>query len=105
MSHCWQTIKEDFAGACTCWTDAALSATAEEVKMCKASNDSKKITTQLKACTKTFGKCRKYEDAAITSIMSCKDNKNKLTEKVFLRLIQQRRHIYCHYSGLCSPEE
>ena len=36
---------------------------------------------RLKKCKKTFGKCRKFEDAAITTIMSCNTDTRKLTEK------------------------
>ena len=74
-------MMSNFEEACTCWTDSNMTAVSEEVKMCKASEDAKKVTAQLRECTKAFGKCRKFEDDAITSIMSCKENKDKLKEK------------------------
>merc|ERR1711910_149012 len=45
------------------------------------STEAKKIADQLKNCTKAFGKCRKYEDAAITSISACNSDSTKLTKK------------------------
>ena len=75
-------MMSSFDEACSCWTNSNLTAVAEEFKMCKVSDDAKKVTAQLRMCTKAFGKCRKFEDDAITSIMSCRENKDKLKEKV-----------------------
>ena len=72
----------DSTSACSCWTDAALAETVSAAKGCKANSEAKAIAAALQNCTKTFGKCRKFEDDAITSIMSCKDDSSKLTEKV-----------------------
>ena len=72
--------------ACACWTDAAFNKTVQAAKDCKFSTEAKKIADQLKNCTKAFGKCRKYEDAAITSIAACNSDSTKLTKKV--RLVQ-----------------
>ena len=77
-----QTMMSNFDEACSCWTNSNLTAVAEEFKTCKVADDAQKVTAQLRKCTKAFGKCRKYEDDAITSIMSCKENKDKLKEKV-----------------------
>jgi len=67
--------------ACSCWTDAAFNKTVQAAKDCKFSTEAKKIADQLKNCTKAFGKCRKYEDAAITSIAACNSDSTKLTKK------------------------
>ena len=42
----------------------------------------KDIARALKNCTKTFSKCRKYEDEAITTISACRTNPTKLKQKV-----------------------
>ena len=73
--------------ACACWTDAAFNKTVQAAKDCKFSTEAKKIADQLKNCTKAFGKCRKYEDAAITSISACNSDSTKLTKKVRLAQI------------------
>merc|ERR1712223_1027762 len=67
--------------ACSCSTDAAFNKTVQAAKDCKFSTEAKKIADQLKNCTKAFGKCRKYEDAAITSIAACNSDSTKLTKK------------------------
>lgn len=73
--------KTDSTDACSCWTNTTLAETVEAAKMCKANEEAKAIATALKNCTKTFGQCRKFEDDAITSIMSCKDDSSKLAQK------------------------
>merc|ERR550519_1132756 len=55
--------------------------TAATLKDCKASKESSATTKALKACTTAFGKCRKFEDAASTAIMSCASDSSKLTKK------------------------
>ena len=40
------------------------------------------IASSLKNCTKTFSKCRKYEDEAITIISACSTNPTELKLKV-----------------------
>ena len=42
------------------------------------------IASSLKNCTKTFSKCRKYEDEAITTILACRTNPTELKQKVRL---------------------
>ena len=73
-----KTNNED---ACSCWTAMKLNATVGELKNCKVSDETKAITTALKACTASFGKCRKFEDGAITAISSCASSTSKLTAK------------------------
>merc|ERR1711936_515704 len=51
------------------------------INTCKANKESSAITSALKACTTAFGKCRKFEDAASTAIMSCASDSSKLTKK------------------------
>ena len=77
--------------ACACWTDAAFNKTVQAAKDCKFSTEAKKIADQLKNCTKAFGKCRKYEDAAITSISACNSDSTKLTKKVRLAQILEAK--------------
>ena len=77
--------------ACACWTDAAFNKTVQAAKDCKFSTEAKKIADQLKNCTKAFGKCRKYEDAAITSIAACNSDSTKLTKKVRLAQILEAK--------------
>ena len=68
--------------ACQCWTNATLDKTVQDAKMCKFPNEAKTIAEELKNCTKTFGKCRKYEDAVVTAISACSTNSGALTQKV-----------------------
>jgi len=86
-----KTITAEYSEACTCWSGSALAAIAAEVKTCKASDQATSITAQLRKCTKAFGKCRKFEDDAITSIMSCKEDQNKLKEKA--SALQKNKNI------------
>ena len=62
---------KDTDTACTCWTGADLNKTVQAAKNCKFSTEAKAIANELKNCTKAFGKCRKYEDAAVTAITNC----------------------------------
>merc|ERR1712170_257548 len=68
------------ADACTCWSNSTLTASTA-IKSCKASDESKAITKQLNKCKSAFGTCRKYEDDAISSIVSCSSSTSKLTAK------------------------
>ena len=65
--------------ACTCWTGADFNKTVQATKSCKFSTEAKAIANELKNCTKAFGKCRKYEDAAVTAISSCTKKSTKTT--------------------------
>ena len=82
---------KNVTAACSCWTDAAFNKTVQAAKDCKFSTEAKKIADQLKNCTKAFGKCRKYEDAAITSISACNSDSTKLTKKVRLAQILEAK--------------
>jgi len=73
--------KTDTTTACTCWTSDALAMAVAEVKDCKFSKEAKAVSTALKACTKAFSTCRKFEDDASTSIASCSSDSSKLTQK------------------------
>ena len=74
--------KTNTTAACACWNGAELNKTVQAAKDCKFSTEAKTIANQLKNCTKAFGKCRKYEDDAITAITACNSNSNSLTLKV-----------------------
>ena len=70
------------ADACSCWDSFSLSKTVESVRMCKASTAADLVTAAVKNCSATFMKCRKYEDDAITTLMSCKSNPETLIKQV-----------------------
>jgi len=63
--------KTNVSDACGCWLGPKLNTTAHSLKSCKTSSSASAITTQLNKCKTAFGVCRKYEDDAITAIMSC----------------------------------
>merc|ERR1711913_93358 len=63
--------KTNVSDACGCWLGPKLNSTAHSLKSCKTSSSASAITTQLNKCKTTFGVCRKYEDDAVTAIMSC----------------------------------
>lgn len=63
--------KTNVSDACGCWLGPKLNTTAHSLKSCKTSSSASAITTQLNKCKTTFGVCRKYEDDAVTAIMSC----------------------------------
>jgi len=73
--------KTNVSDACTCWTSMTLNMTSATLKNCKASKESSAITAALKKCTSAFGKCRKFEDGAITAISSCSQTSDKMTKK------------------------
>ena len=82
MLHTGKKKKTNLTEACSCWTNSSLNEIVEAAKVCKAAAEATAITAALKKCKKTFGRCRKFEDAAITTIMSCSSDTGKLTEKV-----------------------
>jgi len=63
--------KTNVSDACGCWLGPKLNSTAHSLKSCKTSSSASAITVQLNKCKTAFAKCRKYEDDAITAIMSC----------------------------------
>merc|ERR1711936_1372831 len=63
--------KTNVSDACGCWLGPKLNTTAHSLKSCKTSSSASAITTQLNKCKTAFGVCRKYEDDAVTAIMSC----------------------------------
>jgi len=73
--------KVDPAMACSCWTNSSLTEIVDAAKMCKASNESSAIAAGLKSCKSAFSTCRKFEDDAITTIMSCNSDSSKLVTK------------------------
>jgi len=73
--------KTNVSDACTCWTGMVLNMTSATLKNCKASKESSAITAALKNCTSAFGRCRKFEDGAITAISSCTQTTDKMTKK------------------------
>merc|ERR1712001_694018 len=73
--------KTNSSDACYCWTHNNLTADIDELKTCKANNESKAITAALGKCTAAFGKCRKFEDAASTALSTCSSDTSKMTKK------------------------
>ena len=63
--------KTNVSDACGCWLGPKLNTTAHSLKSCKTSSSASAITKQLNKCKTAFGVCRKYEDDAVTAIMSC----------------------------------
>ena len=57
--------------ACACWGGAGFNKTVQAVKKCKFSKEAEKVKKAMKACSEAFRKCRKYEDAAITTVSDC----------------------------------
>merc|ERR1712241_878010 len=71
VSKSYGSSKTNVSDACGCWLSPKLNTTAHSLKTCKTSSSASAITTQLNKCKTTFGVCRKYEDDAVTAIMSC----------------------------------
>ena len=70
-----ETVLESNTVACTCWGGAGFNETVQAVKQCKFSKEAEKVKKAMKACSEAFRKCRKYEDAAITTVSDCATNK------------------------------
>ena len=70
------------ADACNCWTTDELEKVANAVSKCKFNTEANAIRDTLKKCTDTFRQCRKYEDEAVTSIMACNFDTEKLEQTV-----------------------
>ena len=78
---CYDLSKEATAEeGCTCWTSSEMTKYSEKVKSCKIAEVGD-IAKGLKACTGAFSKCRKYEDAAISSIQTCSQSADQLKAK------------------------
>ena len=78
---CYDLSKEDTAEeACACWTSDDMMMYSEKVKSCKIAEVGV-IAKGLKACTGAFSKCRKYEDAAISTIQTCSQSADQLKAK------------------------
>jgi len=73
--------KTNVSDACGCWLGPKLNSTAHSLKSCKTSSSASAITTQLNKCKTAFGVCRKYEDDAVTAIMSCVTSTAEQTAK------------------------
>ena len=73
--------KTNVSDACGCWLGPQLADTANSIRSCKASKEATAISKQFKACKSAFSVCRKYEDAAIPSIMACAQSSTGLTKK------------------------
>ena len=78
---CFDLSKEATAeDACTCWTSDNMTKYSEDVKSCKISEVGN-IAKGLKNCKDAFSKCRKYEDAAISTIQFCSQSADQLKAK------------------------
>jgi len=67
---------------CACFTAAELDEHFEANTDCKFPEETRNITAAKNKCVEDFGKCRKYEDDAATSITACSTSASALTEKV-----------------------
>merc|ERR1711997_859745 len=74
-----KSMSED---VCACFTATALDELFESNTDCKFPAETKNITTAKNKCVEDFGKCRKYEDDAATSITACSTSASAMTEKV-----------------------
>jgi len=70
------------AAVCECWTSTAIDELFESNTDCKFPEETRNITAAKNKCVEDFGKCRKYEDDAATSITACSTSASALTEKV-----------------------
>merc|ERR1712241_340685 len=73
------STKTNVSDACGCWVGPILNTTAQSLKSCKTSSSA--IAKQLTKCKTAFGTCRKFEDDAITAIMSCVTSTSAQTAK------------------------
>ena len=71
LNKTFGSTKTNVSDACGCWVGPILNNTAQSLKQCKTSSSASAITKQLNKCKTAFGTCRKYEDDALTAIMSC----------------------------------
>jgi len=67
---------------CACFTATALDELFDSNTDCKFPEETRNITAAKNKCVDDFGKCRKYEDDAATSITACSTSASALTEKV-----------------------
>jgi len=73
--------KSGDSGACDCWLNATLKATAERVKKCDISSENKKVTEAHKLCKSNFSACKKIEDEAVSYIYACSQSASDLKAK------------------------
>ena len=62
------------------------------------------IASSLKICSKTFSKCRKFEDDSITVLSACTTNPAQLKQKVKLKVQNEKsKKLYpgCQSPGQC----
>merc|ERR1712214_181038 len=67
---------------CACFTATALDELFDSNTDCKFPEETRNVTAAKNKCVDDFGKCRKYEDDAATSITACSTSASALTEKV-----------------------
>ena len=83
--------KTDLLDACDCWTNDNLQEVAEAAKDCKFIKEANDVKNSLRNCTKAFSLCRKYEDEAVTSILVCQSQPEKLQQTVIPGHHQSRK--------------
>merc|ERR1711874_589427 len=81
LNKSFGSSKTNVSDACGCWVGPILNNTAQSLKQCKTSSSASAITKQLNKCKTAFGTCRKYEDDALTAIMSCVTSTAQQTAK------------------------
>ena len=67
------------ADACTCWN--GMANVSEAVVGCSRTDEQEKIKNATKKCKEAFGKCRKFEDDAVSILKSCSESSEKLKQK------------------------
>jgi len=67
------------AAACTCWN--GMANVSEAVVGCSRTDEQEKIKNATKKCKEAFGKCRKFEDDAVSILKSCSESSEKLKQK------------------------
>merc|ERR1719186_1235205 len=67
---------------CTCWTEAV--AMKSDISKCKASDEADAVKTKKKTCLKTFGDCKKAQDAAVEYTSTCPDNPSTTTKSTIM---------------------
>ena len=83
--------KTGLSDACDCWTNKNLQEVAEAAKDCKFIKEANDVKNSLRNCTKAFSLCRKYEDEAVTSILVCQSQPEKLQQTVIPEHHQSRK--------------
>merc|ERR1712106_257450 len=67
---------------CTCWTEAV--AMKSDISKCKASDEADTVKAKKKTCLKTFGECKKAQDAAVEYTSTCPSKTTTTTKSTIM---------------------